>query len=114
VRGGAVAAGGGWRGRRGFDPNLPGYETDTAFQTSQTRPPDQGGQQGGTRYNGGRETAHTVLYALDPETGDELYSSGNLIDSWNHYGDLTLSDGRLYVGSYDARVYAFGLGGKKQ
>jgi outer membrane protein assembly factor BamB len=111
---GNAAGGGGGRGGRGFDPNLPGYETDTAFQTSQTRPPDQGGQQGGTRYNGGRETTHTVLYALDPETGDELYSSGGLIDSWNHYGDLTLSDGRLYVGSYDARVYAFGLGGKKQ
>ena len=64
------------------------------------------------RYSGGRETTHAVLYALDPETGDEIYASGNTMDSWNHYGGVALSDGNIYVTSWDARAFRFGL--KKQ
>jgi len=41
-----------------------------------------------------------VLYALDPATGDELYTSGDSMDSWNHYGGIALSDGNVYVTSY--------------
>jgi hypothetical protein len=37
------------------------------------------------------------------------YSSGNAMDSWNHYGGLALSDGNIYVSAWDARVFAFGL-----
>ncbi len=92
------------------NPEEPGYERDQAWRSSQLRPFAEGGQQSGRRYEGGRETTHAVLYALDPETGNELYSSGDAMDSWNHYGELTLSDGRLYITSYDARVFAFGLG----
>jgi outer membrane protein assembly factor BamB len=51
-----------------------------------------------------------VLLALDAETGKELYSSKDQVDSWNHYGGMALAGGRLYVSTYDARVYAFGLG----
>ena len=36
-------------------------------------------------------------------------SSGELIDIWNHYGGLALSNGQIYITTYDARVYAFGL-----
>jgi len=50
-----------------------------------------------------------VLLALDAETGKTLYSSKDLIDSWNHYGGLALAGGKLYFSTYDARVYAFGL-----
>jgi len=50
-----------------------------------------------------------VLYALDPATGDELYTSGDSMDSWNHYGGIALSDGNVYLSGYDARVFAFGL-----
>jgi len=50
-----------------------------------------------------------VLYALDPATGDELYTSGDSMDSWNHYGGMALSGGNIYVSSYDARLFAFGL-----
>lgn len=84
----------------------PGADRDAAWLAS------QGGSEGqtpGKRYSGGRETTHTVLYALDAETGKELYSSKDAIDSWNHYGGLALSSGRLYVSTWDARVYAFGL-----
>jgi outer membrane protein assembly factor BamB len=61
------------------------------------------------RYSGGRDTTHAVLYALDPATGDELYTSGDSMDSWNHYGGIALSGGNTYVSSYDARLFAFGL-----
>jgi len=31
------------------------------------------------------------------------------MDSWNHYGGIALSDGDIYVSTWDARVFAFGL-----
>jgi outer membrane protein assembly factor BamB len=91
------------------NPNEAGFERDEAWLASQRRPFAEGGQQAGTRYSGGRETTRAVLYALDPATGDELYSSGNAMDSWNHYGGLALSDGNIYITTWDARVFAFGL-----
>jgi outer membrane protein assembly factor BamB len=88
------------------NPNVPGYERDAAWKDMQLAP---GGQEAGTRYSGGRDVLHAVLYALDGATGDELYSSGEAIDSWNHYGGLALSNGQIYVTTYAARVFAFGL-----
>jgi outer membrane protein assembly factor BamB len=92
-----------------YDADAPGAERDQAWLDSQRRPWEEGGQKGGTRFSGGRDTTHAILYAIDPQTGDELYSSGDTIDSWNHYGGLALSDGNVYVSTWDARVYAFGL-----
>ena len=112
-RAGGGGRGGGGRGGGGaarYDTDAPGAERDEAWLASQRRPFEQGGQKAGTRFSGGRDTTHAVLYALDPETGDEVYSSGNAIDSWSHYGGLALSDGNIYVTTWDARVYAFGLG----
>ncbi len=77
--------------------------------SSKVKPFEEGGQKPGQRYSGGRDTTHAVLYALDPATGDELYTSGDSINSWNHYGGIALSDGNIYVSSYDARLFAFGL-----
>jgi outer membrane protein assembly factor BamB len=88
------------------NPNVPGYERDAAWKDMQLAP---GGQEAGTRYSGGRDVLHAVLYALDGATGDELYSSGEAIDSWNHYGGLALSNGQIYITTYAARVFAFGL-----
>ena len=42
-------------------------------------------------------------------TKPELYSSGDLLDSWNHNGGLAVAKGRVYVSTWDGRVYAFGL-----
>ena len=36
-------------------------------------------------------------------------SSKDVIDSWNHDGDIALAGGRIYLSTYDARVFAFGL-----
>lgn len=53
--------------------------------------------------------SHAILYALDAATGKELYSSGDQIDSFAHFGGLAISKGRVYFCTWDAKVYAFGL-----
>jgi outer membrane protein assembly factor BamB len=52
---------------------------------------------------------NAVLYALDAETGQQLYSSDKLIDSWTHFSEPVVAGGRIYVSTWDGRVYAFGL-----
>ncbi len=60
-----------------------------------------------------KNSTHATLYALDAETGKELYSSGDLIKSWNHFSGLTVANGRVYIGTYDSILYCFGLEGQK-
>jgi outer membrane protein assembly factor BamB len=57
----------------------------------------------------GQNTTHTILYALDAETGEELYSSGNAIDDWTHLSSVTVADGQVYVTTRKTNVYAFAL-----
>jgi outer membrane protein assembly factor BamB len=52
---------------------------------------------------------HAILYAFDAETGKELYSSRDLISSWAHFNGLAVSKGRVYFGTWDGSVYAFGV-----
>jgi outer membrane protein assembly factor BamB len=63
---------------------------------------------GGTPGRISRST-HAVLYALDGQTGQELWSSGDTITSWNHYSGISVANGRVYIGTYDGTVYCFGL-----
>jgi hypothetical protein len=58
-----------------------------------------------------KNSTHAVLYALDGETGKELYSSGDQITSFNHFTGLTVANGRVYIGTYDSVLYCFGLPG---
>jgi outer membrane protein assembly factor BamB len=55
-------------------------------------------------------STHAVLYALDGQTGRELWSSGDQITSWNHWSGLSVANGRVYINTYDGAVYCFGLG----
>ena len=42
-------------------------------------------------------STHAVLYALDAQTGKELWSSGDDIKSWLHNGELSVANGtRVY------------------
>jgi len=50
-----------------------------------------------------------VLYALDAETGRELYSSNNLIASFTHFSEPVVAGGQVYVCTWDGKIYAFGL-----
>jgi outer membrane protein assembly factor BamB len=59
-----------------------------------------------------KTTGHAVLYGLDAETGKELFSSGNAISSFTHFGALAVSDGRVYTATHDSTLYAFGLKGE--
>ena len=54
-------------------------------------------------------STHAVLYALDAETGKELWSSGDQIASWNHWSGLSVANGRVYIGTYDGVLYCFGI-----
>ena len=69
---------------------------------------------GGAPDNGGTpgrisRSTHAVLYALDGQTGAELWSSGDTITSWNHYSGISVANGRVYIGTYDGTVYCFGI-----
>jgi outer membrane protein assembly factor BamB len=59
-----------------------------------------------------KNSTHAVLYALDAETGKELYSSGDQITSFNHFSGLSLANGRVYIATYDSTLYCFGLPGR--
>jgi outer membrane protein assembly factor BamB len=56
-----------------------------------------------------RTPGNATLYALDAETGKELFSSGKTIPSFTHFGGLAVSDGRVFLTTHDSTVYAFGL-----
>jgi outer membrane protein assembly factor BamB len=54
-------------------------------------------------------STHATLYAFDSDTGKELFSSGDTIGSFTHFGGIAISNGRVFVTTYDGTVYAFGL-----
>ncbi|HEX4270426.1 MAG TPA: PQQ-binding-like beta-propeller repeat protein [Rhizomicrobium sp.] len=53
--------------------------------------------------------APMTLYALDARTGKELYSSGKLLGNWVHFSQPAVAQGKVFLVSHDAHVYAFGL-----
>jgi len=52
---------------------------------------------------------HAIFYAFDAATGKELYSSGDIIDSWTHFNGPAVANGSIYFTTHDGKVYAFGL-----
>ncbi len=77
-----------------------GEDTDQAY-------PDIGLDDVSTRRIPG--STHATLYALDAETGKELWSSGDQITSWNHWSGLSVANGRVYIGTFDGNLYCFGI-----
>ena len=72
----------------------------------------------GPRYGGGLSSGaarripnarKAMLYALDGQTGKELWNSGDTITSWNHFSGITVANGRVYIGTWDGMLYAFGV-----
>ena len=73
---------------------------------------------GGSVYGGGLGSGparriptsrRAALYALDGQTGKELWSSGTQIESWNHFSGLTVANGRAYIATFDGTLYCFGV-----
>ena len=62
-----------------------------------------------TAANRAANSSHATLYALDAQTGDELWSSGDQITSFNHFSSLSVANGRVYIGTYDGKLYCFGV-----
>ena len=59
-----------------------------------------------------RQANHVTLYALDAQTGKELYSSGDQITTFNHFSGLSIANGHVYISAYDGTLYCFGLKSK--
>jgi len=85
---------------------------------TQVTPDKAWDEPGGPVYGGGLSSGpirrvpnsrRAALYALDAQTGKELWSSGSQIESWNHFSGLTVANGRAYIATFDGTVYCFGL-----
>jgi len=57
-------------------------------------------------------STHAMFYALNAETGAELFSSGDQLKSFIHFGGISVANGRIYLGTYDGVLYSFGLPSK--
>jgi outer membrane protein assembly factor BamB len=53
---------------------------------------------------------HAIVYALDASTGDVLFTSADMIRGFSHFSAPAVGGGRVYVGTEDGMLYAFGLG----
>jgi len=49
------------------------------------------------------------LYALDGETGKELYSSGDQVTTFLHQAGPSVAGDKVMFGTFDGTVYCFGL-----
>jgi len=56
------------------------------------------------------KATHAIVYALDAATGDVLFSSADTIRGFSHFSAPAVGGGRIYVGTQDGILYAFGLG----
>jgi outer membrane protein assembly factor BamB len=84
---------------------------------TQVTPDAAWNEPGGPVYGGGLSSGpqrrvpnsrKAALYALDGQTGKELWSSGNL-ESWNHFSGLTVANGRAYIATFDGMLYCYGV-----
>jgi hypothetical protein len=55
------------------------------------------------------DSTHATLFALDGQSGKELWSSGDQITSWNHSSGISIANGRVYIPTFDGNVYCFGI-----
>lgn len=52
---------------------------------------------------------HAILYAVDAQTGKELYSSADAMPAIAHFSGIAVSNGRVFVTTLDSNLYSFGL-----
>ena len=96
-----------YRPIRRSSPTASCSATAAARDTTQRRPTSASAVN--TAANRMARSTHAILYALDAQTGDELWSSGDQIASWNHFSGLSIANGRVYIGTYDGMLYCFGV-----
>jgi outer membrane protein assembly factor BamB len=59
--------------------------------------------------DGGSNSSHATLYALDAATGKELYSSGDAIGTYTHLAGMSVGDGHVFFTTHDNTLYSFGI-----
>ena len=104
-----------WISRDMSVPEPPVIANGVVFALSSgefTRQIREDGEVYNTKERMSHNTGHAVLYAFDAKTGKELFNSGNTIPSFTHLGGIAVSDGRVFVTTYDSTVYAFGIPGQ--
>ena len=115
--GGDVAGGRGQVGGRAAPGGGRGPGARAGDQNSETLlPPVEGRGQGSVQaaaFEAAKQRAtpfsNLVLYAFDAQTGTQLYSSDHIITSWVHFSEPVVAAGKVFIVSWDAHVYAFGL-----
>jgi outer membrane protein assembly factor BamB len=94
------------------------FAYDSGEDATQTVQDSAWDEPGGSRYGGGLDSGaarripgstYSTLYALDAQTGKELWSSGKQVTSWSHFSGLTVANGRAYVATFDGTLYCFGV-----
>lgn len=102
----------GWMSRDMAVPEPPIVINGVVFAVSSgenVRQLDKSGKILDSHQRAGSPVDNAVLYALDAETGKELFSSGKTMPSFTHFSGIAAASGRVFVTAYDSTVYAFGL-----
>ncbi len=106
-RGAALTLQPAWASRDLVSPLPPTIINDVVFVTSsgEFRPNDNKM----SAAQRARRSSNAVLYALDGETGKELWNSGTTITSFTRGAALSGGVGQIYLTTYDGVIYAFGF-----
>ncbi|MBI1899131.1 MAG: PQQ-binding-like beta-propeller repeat protein [Acidobacteria bacterium] len=102
-----------WRSRNIGRPEPPVYTNGVVFSLASGENTDQvdaSGRMYTSEERAAKPIGNAVLYALDAATGKELFSSGKTMPGFTHFSGLAVSEGRVFIVTYDSTIYAFGLG----
>lgn len=101
-----------WVSRDLLIPSPPAVVNGVVFVISSGEFVRQANENGGGLWSvqqRAEKSTNAVVYALDAETGKELWNSGDKVTSFTHFAGLTVANGRIYFGTYDNTLYSFGF-----
>jgi outer membrane protein assembly factor BamB len=101
-----------WKSREWAVPEAPVVANGIVFAVSSgenTRQVDESGRLYSSKERADTPIGNATLYAFDAQTGQELFSSGKTMPGFTHFSGLAVSEGRVYVVTHDATLYAFGV-----
>jgi outer membrane protein assembly factor BamB len=96
-----------WRSRDMHVPDPPVVANGVVYAIQTGENTEQG--RGATAKVRATPVTNEVLYAFDAATGKELFSSKQTIPSWAHFTEPVVAGGKVFVATWDAKIYAFGL-----
>lgn len=104
--GAAVVAERRWQSRSLVSPLAPIVVNGVVFAASSGEFRDEDGSMSAKER--ADRSVPAVLYALDADTGKDIWTSGSIITSFARAG-LSAGGGRVYVVTFDNTLYAFGI-----